>query len=127
MIYVVIILFIFIFLLVLLVLKNKKKLSPIQKVQFQKLFNAILVQSEIEKQIIQLDSLLCKVLVGLGYKGSFGEILKQKPKELSNIQDIWFAHKLRNTLAHEVEYKLTDRDGEKALEILTLQLKKLLN
>ncbi len=126
MIYVVIILFIFIFLLVLLVLKNKKKLSPIQKVQFQKLFNAILVQSEIEKQIIQLDSLLCKVLVGLGYKGSFGEILKQKPKELSNIQDIWFAHKLRNTLAHEVEYKLTDRDGEKALEILTLQLKKLL-
>ncbi len=126
MIYVVIILFIFIFLLLLLVLKNKKKLSPIQKVQFQKLFNAILVQSEIEKQIIQLDSLLCKVLVGLGYKGSFGEILKQKPKELSNIQDIWFAHKLRNTLAHEVGYKVVEKDGKRVINIFSQAITRLL-
>lgn len=116
-----------ILLFIILFLKSKIKLSDSQKAQFQKLFQSILSQPEIEKQIIQLDSLLCKVLTALGYKGSLGEILKQKPKEVPNIQEIWFAHKLRNSLAHEVGYSLSLKEAQRSIEIFSKIINTLIN
>lgn len=57
------------------------------------------------KKIIQYDSILHWILKDLWYAGSLWEQLKKKPLILDwNIDTIWKLHKLRNKLAHEVEW-----------------------
>lgn len=53
-------------------------------------------------QVIECDKIYHAILKDLGYQGSFGEILKRKPREIRNLQEIWDLHKLRNTLVHEL-------------------------
>lgn len=53
-------------------------------------------------QIVEYDKLYHAILKDLWYSGSFGEILKRKPREIHNIQEIWSLHKLRNILVHEL-------------------------
>lgn len=55
-----------------------------------------------KEKVVVLDILYHQILKTLGYTGSFWEILKGKPKEISNINEIWRLHKLRNTLVHEL-------------------------
>ncbi|MDA9128982.1 hypothetical protein N9J72_00705 [Candidatus Gracilibacteria bacterium] len=62
-------------------------------------------------QIIEYDKIYHHILKDLGYTGSFGEILKRNPKEITNIDTVWSLHKLRNSLVHEL--------GEKNADFLT--------
>ena len=55
-----------------------------------------------KQKFLELDILYHWILRELWYTGSFGEILKQNPKEIKNLDEIWELHKLRNTLAHEL-------------------------
>lgn len=55
-----------------------------------------------KQQIVEYDKIYHHTLKKLGYQGTFWEILKQKPREIKNIQDIWDIHKFRNTLVHEL-------------------------
>ena len=45
------------------------------------------------------------ILKRLGYEWSFWEILKQKPRQIKNLQKIWDLHKTRNSLVHDLEKK----------------------
>lgn len=56
-----------------------------------------------KEQIIDFDKLYHHLLKDLGYEGSFWEILKKSPKEISDIDKIWKLHKIRNKLAHDFE------------------------
>lgn len=55
-----------------------------------------------KQQIIEFDKIYHHTLKKLWYTWSFWEILKQNPKEVKNIQEIWDLHKLRNSLVHEL-------------------------
>ncbi len=67
--------------------------------------------------IIEADKFFDEVLRRLGYSGeSFGERLKQvHPSEVENINDIWNAHRVRNSLSHDVNFKLTEGEAKKAV------------
>ena len=69
-------------------------------------------------QIIECDKIYHHILKDLWYSGSFGEILKRRPKEISDLDQIWDLHKLRNSLVHE----LKERD-QKYLERLANEYK----
>lgn len=81
--------------------KDKKSLSPQKGKEI--LANIKKIQSKTPKeQILEYDILYHVTLKELGYTWSFGEILKQEPQEIKNIQSVWELHKFRNTLAHEL-------------------------
>lgn len=55
-----------------------------------------------KQQIIEYDKIYHHTLKKLWYEWTFWEILKSKPREIRNTQEIWELHKLRNTLVHEL-------------------------
>ncbi|MBU1177195.1 MAG: hypothetical protein V1901_01180, partial [Patescibacteria group bacterium] len=59
--------------------------------------------------IIEADNLFDDLLIRIGYQGEdMGERLKQITKaQLANIDELWQAHKIRNRIAHEQDFKLT--------------------
>jgi len=76
-------------------------------------------ESEHKLAVIEADSLLNEILERTGVKGeALGERLKQLTvKLLPNIEDVWEAHKIRNNIVHDPDYRLTLDQAKKALAI----------
>jgi len=82
---------------------KSKKLNSSTKKQILKNFNIIKKSRSNKEKIIDFDKLYHKILLWLGYSGSFWEILKSNPKVISDINKIWELHKLRNNLVHSFD------------------------
>jgi hypothetical protein len=75
---------------------------------------------------MESDKLLDSTLKELGIKGStMGERLKNSTSLGLNLNDVWWAHKLRNRAAHEVGYNISAVNASKMVKILEVSLKKL--
>lgn len=67
--------------------------------------------------VIEADKFFDEVLRRLGYSGeTFNERLNQvHPSEIQNINDVWNAHRVRNSLSHDVNFKLSEGEAKKAV------------
>ncbi len=76
-------------------------------------------ESESKLAIIESDRILDNLLKQMGYRGeTLGERLKQlKPDLLPNIEEVWVAHKIRNDIIHDPNYRLPHQEAERAVEI----------
>lgn len=74
------------------------------------------IPGEPQIAILEADKLLHKALEKSGYDGSLGEILKQKPHKISSLDNTWYAHKVRNRIAHDFDYRVEDREAKKVLK-----------
>ncbi|MDD2907913.1 MAG: hypothetical protein PHH98_04700 [Candidatus Gracilibacteria bacterium] len=81
----------------------KKKLPKSRKVYLNRLLKTISKKESSKEKIIDYDKLYHKILVELGYNGTFGDILKLEPNEIGNINKVWELHKLRNKLVHDFD------------------------
>ncbi len=84
-------------------------------------------EGERKFSIIAADSLVERILTMAGYRGeNLGEILKSiKPEQLSTLDDIWEAHKVRNRIAHEADFRLSKEETLKALSRFEKSLREL--
>ncbi len=75
--------------------------------------------SHLKIAIIEADKLLNDALKAAGFKGEdLGDRLKKlTTTQLPNLDDIWEAHRLRNRIAHENDFRLSRHDAERALAI----------
>lgn len=98
------ILLIIIFWIFVVIKYSKKKWLSDEKREFiMKNFKKISIDINIKQKIINYDKLYHRILTEVWYKWTFGEILKGKPKEISDINKIWELHKLRNKLVHDFD------------------------
>lgn len=69
--------------------------------------------------LLEADKILDEALRLAGFRGeNLGERLKKlNDAQLPNLNEIWEAHKLRNRLAHETDFKLNRNTAERALAI----------
>lgn len=67
--------------------------------------------------LLEADKVLEEALRLNGFQGeTLGDRLKSaKPEDLPNLEQIWEAHKLRNRLVHETDFKLNRDLAERAL------------
>jgi hypothetical protein len=65
--------------------------------------------------ILEADKLLDYALSKMGYKGSLGAKLKKAPGLFSSINDVWAAHKVRNNIAHKINYKVDEKTYKKSM------------
>lgn len=67
--------------------------------------------------VIEADKFFEQVLRRLGYSGeNFSERLNQvHPTDIENINDVWDAHRVRNSLSHDVNFKLSEGEAKKAI------------
>lgn len=93
-----------------------KKFSATEQQKFSEYWQRIKQESDSAKAVMAADILLDKVLKRKGYKGSLGEKLKKAAPLFSSNNDVWFAHKLRNRLAHELHAEVSSVEASKALQ-----------
>lgn len=76
--------------------------------------------------IMQADRLLDHALKLISFGDTLGERLKNAQDQFSShetYQDAWEAHKIRNRIAHEMDHRLTEREGHEAIERFRRALK----
>ena len=97
---------------------RKGKFTQNDRFFFRTQWHKIIEEKNSTVALFEADKLLDLALKKIGYTGSLGEKLKKAERLFSDINGIWFAHKLRNRLAHEMNVRVSNGDIEKALKLL---------
>ena len=84
-------------------------------------------ESDLKVAVLEADKLLNDALREAGIMGiQLGDRLKKaNPGQIPNLNELWQAHKLRNQIAHEPNFKLKRDLAEKVLNIYETALKNL--
>jgi hypothetical protein len=84
-------------------------------------------ESDLKVAILEADKLLNDVLREAGVMGTqLGDRLKKATaQQIPNLNELWQAHKLRNQIAHEPNFKLKRDLAERGLDIYKAALKNL--
>lgn len=85
------------------------------------------VEAEWKLAVIEADKFVDDVLKTAGFAGeSMGErLMLIKPDQIINIQYLWDAHKLRNLLVHDANFRLTHQQAIFAINAFESVLKEL--
>ena len=85
------------------------------------------LESEYKLAVIEADSMLNDILKGMGFGGeTLGERLERlTAATLPNLEQIWGAHKIRNNIVHDPDYRLTLDEARKVLGIYEQALRDL--
>jgi len=65
--------------------------------------------------ILDADKLLDHALYQMGYKGSLGSKLKKSNSLFKDINGVWAAHKIRNNIAHKINYTVDEKTYKKTM------------
>lgn len=84
-------------------------------------------EADYKLALLEADNLLDEILNKIGYKGeSLGEKLKQlDPGTLPNLEEVWQAHKVRNNVVHDPDYRLSLEKAKKIMGIYEQALRDL--
>lgn len=68
--------------------------------------------------VIEADKLLDDILKQIGYKGETmaDRLKKLVPFRYVYLENVWFAHKIRNRIAHEPDYDIDEYTTQKCIE-----------
>ncbi len=105
--------------------RSKKRFSSGEIRFFHAQWKKISGLSDPKHAILDADKLLHAVLQKKGYSGNVGDQLKRAGKLFSDVNAVWYAHKLRNRIAHELDMKLTEAERHRALRSYEKVLKDL--
>lgn len=109
------------------------EIPRIPKGKVRKRWEAILArlqsneESNYKLAVIEADKLLDDILKRVGYQGeTMGDRLKKiTTEQLTNIDEVWRAHKVRNNIVHDVDFKLNQDQARKTVETLEKALKEM--
>jgi hypothetical protein len=76
--------------------------------------------------VVEADKLLDKALMEMGLPGkNMGERMKSASNKFSSNNSVWYAHKIRNQIAHERNFKIDYNKAAHALKAYRQALKDL--
>lgn len=83
--------------------------------------------AELKLAIIEADKFFDDILKSCGYLGKdMGERLRKiTSNQIANIDDIWQAHKVRNNIVHDVDFRITEFEAERAVKAYKKALEEL--
>lgn len=83
-------------------------------------------QMGMKMALMEADKLLDSALKSIMMPGdTLGERLKSACYKYPKLKEVWWAHKLRNQLVHEHDFKLSERETRRALDEFERALKTL--
>lgn len=68
-------------------------------------------------QLVEADKILDEALRLLGFSGSLGEKLKAAGPRFSDLNGVWWAHKLRNRAVHDLASPVLKEEIDRAIMI----------
>ena len=114
------------------ILLTNKKAYSFNKEDYQSDF--LLIENKLSKEnklsynvvVVEADKLLDKALCEMGVQGkTMGDRLKRTGDKFSQLNSVWYAHKLRNQIAHEHGFSLQYTQARHALDTYRQALKDL--
>lgn len=112
-------------LLMLFLSKLRQRWSAVDREFVRKSWRKIRAMEDGRHAIMEADKLLDVALGKKGYQGSLGDKLKKNGNLFSDLNAVWRAHKVRNNLAHQLDYHLTESQITQALATFEKALKDL--
>lgn len=83
-------------------------------------------ENDLKFAIIEADKLIDDILKEKGYQGAtISERLSWAKKEIPSLEQLWQAHKLRNRIVHEANFRLTREETQKAIQSYEKALKEM--
>ena len=104
---------------------QKKTLQGAAKIKIQKAWRHAQGQPNAVLKIMEADKVLDESLRLLGFRGTLGEKLKKAGPRFSELNALWKAHKLRNTLAHTLQTTPSTKEVITAMSAFEYALKEL--
>jgi hypothetical protein len=101
-----------------------RKKEPLRKdvflLEWEKIKNrmATMHESEYKLAIIEGDTLFDVLLQKMDYKGKDmnARLSQITPAQLSSVQGVWDSHKVRNLLAHDMNYHISFSDAQRVIQ-----------
>lgn len=104
---------------------GKRKLSGASLKKVQQAWAHVETLQDPVRKVMEADKVLDLALGELGYTGSVADKLKKAGPRMKNLQAVWNAHKLRNTLAHETGAHVDRADADRAVQSLRKSIESL--
>ena len=104
-----------------ILLTNKKAYSfnkEDYQVDFLRIENSLTKDNPMSynMSVVEADKLLDKALLEMGVPGkTMGDRLKKSGEKFTQLNSVWYAHKLRNQIAHEHHFSLEYNQARRAL------------
>lgn len=95
--------------------RTRQKLSPGQIEEIKANWKRIIQQGDHRHAVMDADNLLDQTLQRMGYRGNLGNKLKKAEHLFSNINKVWSAHKIRNNIAHQINFSIEDKTYHSAM------------
>lgn len=95
--------------------RTRRKIPQKELLKIQKTWKEIIRQKDMRHAIMDADKLLDHALYLKGYKGNLGNKLKKSAPLFKSINKIWAAHKVRNNIAHQINYEISKEDYRTAM------------
>lgn len=89
--------------------RTARRVPEKHRLEVQKNWKEIIRQKDHRHAIMDADKLLDHALYLLGYRGNLGSKLKKAAPLFKNINKVWAAHKVRNNIAHQINYKVDEK------------------
>ena len=104
-------------LIVLYVMWRRMRRKILQKdiLEIQSVWKEIIRQKDMKHAILDADKLLDHALYLYGYKGNLGNKLKKAESRFRHINHVWSAHKIRNNIAHQINYNVDEKTYRTAM------------
>jgi len=95
--------------------RTRHKISQKNIDEIRETWKMIIHQKDMRHAILDADKLLDHALYLMGYKGNLGTKLKKATSLFKNVNDVWTAHKIRNNIAHQINYQIDEKTYRKTM------------
>ena len=95
---------------------RRRSVGAAHAVRLVKHWRAAIAVTDPARRVLETEKILDAALTVLGFSGSFGDKLKKAGPRFTNVQSIWDAHKLRNRIAHEAGFGISDAEAKRATD-----------
>ncbi|MBN1259032.1 hypothetical protein JXA05_04725 [Candidatus Peregrinibacteria bacterium] len=86
----------------------RRKISEKAKGEIRNAWKKLIRQHDYKNAIMEADKLLDFALGQLGLSGNLGGKLKKAPHFFGDLNAVWAAHKVRNNIAHQMNYQVDE-------------------
>ncbi len=95
--------------------RTKRKIPEKEIQKIRSAWKGIIRQKDMKHAILEADKLLDRALYLKGYKGSLGAKLKKANPLFKKVNAVWAAHKIRNNIAHQLNYHVDQKTYKKSM------------
>ncbi|MDD5623721.1 MAG: hypothetical protein PHI23_03355 [Candidatus Peribacteraceae bacterium] len=108
---------------VLVSLRFRRRLPPGAQARLRGQWEHVFAVADPRLRILEAEKVLDELLRLLGFQGSFADKLRAAGPLLRDREAVWQAHKLRNRIAHETGFSVSEGEARHAVHVFEQALK----